>query len=270
MIARSSRSFDKPSRPSHAALVVALLLAASGCTADRHTATSSGAAQPARIASPFANLPPATATPAAWYENEIQAFEKQDRENPPTPGQVLFVGSSSFRLWTTLERDMAPAPVLNRGFGGSKTGEVLAVFDRVVTPYKPSVIAYYCGDNDLGTDNTDSLAAANGFVTFAKRAHEAWPGVNVVYVPIKPSLARWSNWDAMKRANELVREYCESTPGMTYADTATPMLIVDAAGKETPDPTLFREDGLHVNEKGYAVWTPIVRAAVLKARNQTK
>ncbi|MFG0259146.1 MAG: hypothetical protein ACF8LK_02245, partial [Phycisphaerales bacterium JB041] len=92
---------------------------------------------------------PESAVPDAWYEREIWAFEAADRADPPEPGRVLFIGSSSFRLWKTLEADMVPVPVLNRGFGGSKTGEVLAVFDRIVVPYAPSVIVYYCGDNDL-------------------------------------------------------------------------------------------------------------------------
>jgi len=179
----------------------------------------------------------------------------------PLPGQVLGVGSSSIRLWSTLAQDMAPAPVINRGFGGSKTGEVLAVFDRVVLPYKPSVILYYCGDNDLGTDNQDSKSAADGFITFDKRARKLWPGVRVLYIPIKASVQRWSNWPAMEAANAMVRDYCEHTPGATYLDTITPTLMSDGR----PDPTLFREDGLHLNEKGYAVWTKVIRPVLLDA-----
>jgi len=198
--------------------------------------------------------------PAPWYENEIRAFEAADKASPPAPGQVLFIGSSSVRMWKTLSEDMKPAPVLNRGFGGSRTADVLAVFDRIVLPYKPSVIVYYCGDNDLGMDNTDSQAVADGFIEFDRRARKEWPGVKVMYIAIKPSVQRWKNWEAMKKTNELVQSYCEMTPGATYLDIATPALMPD--GK--PDPTTFREDGLHLNEKGYSIWAKVIAGPVVK------
>jgi lysophospholipase L1-like esterase len=208
-------------------------------------------------------LPATAETP--WYEREIRDFEAADKASPPASGQVLFIGSSSVRMWTTLNEDMNPAPVLNRGFGGSKTGEVLAVFDRIVLPYKPSVIVYYCGDNDLGLDNTDSQAAADGFIAFDQRARSEWPGVNVFYIAIKPSVQRWKNWEAMKRANDIVRVYCEETHGATYLDIATPALTAEGL----PDPTTFREDGLHLNAKGYAIWTTVIRGPVVEAWEKT-
>ncbi|MBK7405520.1 MAG: hypothetical protein IPJ41_13035 [Phycisphaerales bacterium] len=208
---------------------------------------------------------PERASPEAWYEPEIRAFEAADRANPPGVHKVLFIGSSSIRMWKTLAEDMAPMPVLNRGFGGSKTQEVLAVFDRIVLPYRPSVIVYYCGDNDLGTDNHDSQSAADGFIAFDRLARAMSPEVQVFYIPIKASVARWGNWEAMRRANEIVRAYCEATPGATYLDTVTPTL--GAEGK--PDPTIFLGDGLHLNAKGYEIWTRVVRGPVLKAWEET-
>lgn len=236
--------------------VVAAVGAGCACGVGREPEVPPGAV-PGSVPAPV----PAPAAPEAWYEREIRAFEASDRADPPEPGRVLFVGSSSFRLWETLEADMAPVPVLNRGFGGSKTGEVLAVFDRIVVPYAPSVIVYYCGDNDLGEHNTDWEAAANGFIAFDRLARAVWPDVRVVNVPIKASLARWGNWDAMSRANAMVREYCERTPGAEYVDTVTPTLGADGR----PDPTLFEPDGLHLNAAGYARWTPVVRTAVVRA-----
>ncbi len=204
--------------------------------------------------------PKAQAQPAPWYEPEIRAFEDADRAHPPEPGRVLFVGSSSIRLWASLASDMEPAKVLNRGFGGSKTHDVLEVLDRIVKPYAPRAIVYYCGDNDLGTDNTDAKAAADGFIAFAERARALWPEVPIAYIAIKPSVARWKNWDAMSRANQMVREYAQRTQGVAFLDIASPMLKADG----TPDPSLFKSDGLHLNAKGYAVWTGVVRPWVLE------
>lgn len=228
--------------------LLALLLTISGCRPAPpvdHTAAPSVSPGPAQ----------------PWYEPEIRAFEAADRAAPPAPGQVLFIGSSSIRLWSTLAEDLHPAPVINRGFGGSKTADVLAVFDRIVPVTRPAVIVYYCGDNDLGTDNTDSAAAAEGFIEFDRRARARWPGINVFYIAIKASRARWSNWPAMARANALVRDYCERTPGAEYLDTVTPTLRPDGP----PDADCFADDGLHLSPKGYAVWTSVIRGPVTRA-----
>lgn len=199
--------------------------------------------------------------PDAWYEPEIRAYEDADRDAMPAPGGVLFVGSSSVRMWGTLAEDMAPARVINRGFGGSKTPEVLAVMDRVVFPYRPSVIVYYCGDNDLGTDNTDSWTAAHGFVEFVELVRERLPGTRVLYMSIKPSVARWSNWAAMERANLVVAAYCASTDEAEYVDLASCLLGADGR----PDPGLFEADGLHLNAAGYRLWAEELRPRVLGA-----
>jgi lysophospholipase L1-like esterase len=196
-----------------------------------------------------------------WYEAEIQAFEAADRAHPPASGQVLFVGSSSIRMWKDVAGDMG-VPALNRGFGGSRTREVLAVADRIVFPYRPSTIVYYCGDNDLGTDNHDSAAAAAGFTAFAELARRRLPGVRILYLSIKPSVARWSNWPAMAAANALVQDYAAETEGVEFVDLAPCLLGADGR----PDPALFLADGLHLNAAGYARWARIVRTQLHSPR----
>ena len=207
-------------------------------------------------------------SPAAepWYEPEIRAFEAADKANPPAPGQVLFVGSSSFRLWKTLAADMAPMPIINRGFGGAKTPDVLAVFDRIVPACRPSIILYYCGDNDLGIDNTDTETVVQNFIAFDNRVKALWPETRVFFVAIKASVQRWKNWPAMKRANDEIRAYCERTPGRGFFDVAQPMI----GGDGKPDPSLFEADGLHVNAAGYAKWTSVIRPRLLRDWNEVK
>src|SRR5512134_2671862 len=56
----------------------------------------------------------------ARWEKEISAFEASDRTNPPPQNGVLFIGSSTIRLWKTLASDFPGTPVINRGFGGSQ------------------------------------------------------------------------------------------------------------------------------------------------------
>lgn len=215
---------------------------------------------------PYENLPTVQPALGEWHEQEIRTYERADAQAIPKPGQVLFIGSSSVRMWSSLASDMSPAPVINRGFGGSTTPEVLAVMNRIVLPYEPSVIVYYCGDNDLGTDNTDSESAAAGFIQFAERVHEALPGTRILYMSIKPSLARWDNWAAMARANRIVEAWCEDHAFAGYLDLASPLLN----GNGEPDSSLFMDDGLHLNGAGYARWAEIVRPRVLDAYAKAK
>lgn len=161
---------------------------------------------------------------------------------------------------------MAPLPIINRGFGGAKTPDVLAVFDRVVPVCRPSIVVYYCGDNDLGIDNTDIAPVVNNFIAFDQRVQALWPSTRVFYVSIKASVQRWKNWPAMKAANDAIRAYCERTPGRGFLDIAQPMLNADGV----PDPSLFEADGLHVNAAGYARWTAVVRPALLSAWKETQ
>ena len=230
-------------------IVVGCLLALSGCQAVDRVGTQAATAD---------------AEAHAWYEDEIRAFEAADRAAPPEPGHILFIGSSSIRMWSSLEDDMAPWPVLNRGFGGSKTGDVLEVMHRIVFPYKPSAIAYYCGDNDLGETNTDDASAAEGFIEFSTRVHRRFPDTPIIYLAIKPSPARWDNWPSMRRANQRVASYAANTDHVLFADVATCLLGPDGR----PRRALYIEDGLHLSRLGYAEWVPIVREQIRAAIEQ--
>ena len=87
---------------------------------------------------------------ADFREPRVRAFEEADRPHPPEAGAILFTGSSSARLRRTLERDMAPLRVLNRGFGGCHLAHVNHYVERVVLPYRPRAVVLYAGENDLG------------------------------------------------------------------------------------------------------------------------
>lgn len=183
------------------------------------------------------------------FADDIRAFEQWDRKNSAVADAALFVGSSSIRMWATHEC-FPDLPVINRGFGGSHISDVNHFAARIVLPYKPKVIVFYAGDNDIADGKTPEQVCAD-FRSFVQMARAAQPHVHVVWLPIKPSVARWSLWPRMQQANNLVREFCESDPRLTVVDVATPLL-----GQEgTPRKELFIEDGLHLNADGYKLWT---------------
>ena len=195
---------------------------------------------------------------AGPFEPEIQRFEAADRAAMPATGGIVFVGSSTFRMWTSMTADFPGVPVINRGFGGSMLPDVIAAAPRVVLPYKPRLVVLYAGDNDLNAGRTPATVLAD-YRTFVALVRRDLPNTRILFVSIKPSPSRWAIVDRMREANRLVREEVARDPLQSYADLFTPML--GANGR--PRPELFLADSLHMTPAGYALWrshlSPVVR-----------
>ncbi|MED5261280.1 MAG: SGNH/GDSL hydrolase family protein [Myxococcota bacterium] len=200
-------------------------------------------------------------TDPAFFESAIQAFEEEDRANPPVPGVTVFVGSSSFVFWADLAEDMAPAPVLNRGFGGAHMAHVLHNVHRVVTPYAPRLVVVYAGDNDLraGSGKTAEGVAAE-YAELVEAIHSRQPDARVEFITIKPSVSRWEQWPEMERANELIAAQARADERLGVIDIASPMRGPDGRPREG----LFMFDGLHLNRAGYELWAKEVRPKVFE------
>lgn len=199
---------------------------------------------------------PAAATADRWEET-LAGFAAADLKNAPEPGAVLFVGSSSIRLWDGLEEQFEDARVLKRGFGGSRLTDCVKHLDRLVVNYRPRVVLLYAGDNDLaeGGSPEDVLARVQAF---AEGVHGRLPETRIMFISIKPSPARRALLHKARAANDLVRAYADLHPLVDYVDVFTPMLAADGS----PRTELFRKDELHLNDQGYALWRKIIRPLV--------
>jgi lysophospholipase L1-like esterase len=188
------------------------------------------------------------------WEHDIQAFEAADRSTPPPANAVLFVGSSSIRLWASLTADFPEYRLINRGFGGSDLDDATAFADRIVKPYHPVAIVIYAGDNDLQNGDTPEQVR-DDFATFVAKVRQDQPEVPIAFISIKPSVARMNLLSNIERANALIRDWSMAQKGVAFLDVAPAML--DANGQ--PKQELFVGDGLHMNPKGYALWVAQVR-----------
>lgn len=184
------------------------------------------------------------------FAPEIAEFADRDRKNSPPEQPVLFVGSSSIRLWSTAA-SFPRCGILNRGFGGAQISDVQHYYEDVVAGYRPRGILFYAGDNDVWA-GTSPARTFDDFRTFVGTVRQRNPGSPVlfIFIAIEPSLSRWPRWREMAEANGLVRDWAESQRDVEYVDVATPMLGEDGA----PRAELFDEDRLHLNEAGYEVW----------------
>jgi lysophospholipase L1-like esterase len=190
--------------------------------------------------------------PDVW-EPEIEEYEASDAADPPAPGSIVFVGSSSIVFWDTLGADMAPMPVLNRGFGGSVIAHATHFADRIVLPYEPSAVVLYAGDNDMAF-GLSADCTFRDFEAFVEHIHAAAPGTAIYFISIKPSPSRMGFWPDMKRANQLVEARTTTRPALHFIDVSEAML--DEQGQ--PIGELFLQDGLHMTAAGYELWTSII------------
>ncbi|MBN9118081.1 MAG: hypothetical protein J0I06_02765 [Planctomycetes bacterium] len=200
--------------------------------------------------------PPRPVDPFARWEKPVAAIEKRLATNPPKPGAVFFAGSSSIVQWD-LKKSFPDANYVNVGFGGSVIADSTYFAPRILTPFKPGTIVFYAGDNDIGRGGKAEEVAAD-FRAFVAAVRKNNPSCRILFVAIKPSLARWKKFDEQKRANALVRSFCEREKGLTFVDVVPVMLGAD--GKPIPD--LFVKDGLHMTPKGYELWAAEVRKAL--------
>lgn len=196
----------------------------------------------------------------AFFASEIEAFVEADRSAPPERGQIVFVGSSSIRFWTTLEQDMAPLPVVRRGFGGAHLAHVVHEAPRIVIPYAPRAVVVYAGDNDIGAGKNAETVVAD-FEALVALLRASLPETDVWFLSIKPSRLRASLWPEMAKANARIRSLAEADPRLRYLDVGAVLLGSDGE----PSADFFRFDGLHLNAAGYAAWTTVVRPALLAA-----
>ena len=193
-------------------------------------------------------------SPSVRWERDIQGFEAADKENPPPKQAALFVGASGIRLWTSLEKDFPKHQVINRGFGGSQIADVTHFADRIVLPYKPKLIVLQSGGNDLNAGKTPEQVAED-FQAFVVKTRTTLPETQIVFFSLQPSMARWSQADKQKRANQLIKEQINAGKNRVYVDAWDAFFGPNGMPREE----LFVTDKLHHNTAGYKVRAELLR-----------
>ena len=216
---------------------------------------------------PASQSRPATATrPAgagdhnfARWEKDIAAYEAMDRTAPPPKGGVLFIGSSTIRLWKTLDKDFPDQQVINRGFGGSEIVDSTHFAERIIFPYRPRMIVLRAGGNDIHAGKSPQRVFED-YKAFAAKVHARLPKAVIVYISTNPTPARWSERDATKTLNASIEKYTRRRPYLKYVETWDMVLAPDGQ----PLSNLFAPDRLHFSVEGYRLLAERVRPLLAK------
>lgn len=173
---------------------------------------------------------------------------------------MLFVGSSSIRLWK-LEESFPDLDAINRGFGGSQLADAVHFAERIVIAYRPRLVVLYAGDNDLAAGKKPEQVLAD-FKQFAAKINAALPETQIAYLAIKPSIQRRALLARIRETNAAIKQFVSSEKRLTYVDVFHPMLTDDGQ----PRAELFRPDGLHLNAEGYKLWASVLQPVLTRRR----
>ena len=191
------------------------------------------------------------------WEPEMLSFEELDRTNHYDPQSIFFTGSSSIRLWKTLAQDMAPMPIIQRGFGGSNMEAVLKHADRFIGVHQFSKVVVFVANDITGSESDKSPEEVKQlFRAFVEKMRAYQPGVPVYIIAITPTASRWKVWNQIKVANSKLLLLSKEIEGVVFVPTED--LFLGENGQ--PIPELFVSDQLHLSEKGYALWAKRIRS----------
>jgi lysophospholipase L1-like esterase len=199
-------------------------------------------------------LPAADKPPGQRWEKEIEAFEAADKITPPPQDAILFVGSSSIRLWKTLAKDFPSHQIINRGFGGSQIADATRYADRIIIPCKPRLIVVGAGGNDLHAGKTPEQVA-DDFKAFVEKIRAALPDTRIAFYAISPAPVRAAEMEKQRRANKLIKDYIAFGNNLDYINIFDAFLGPDGQPRED----LFVADRLHPNADGYKIRVEITR-----------
>ena len=173
--------------------------------------------------------------------------------NPEPQNAIVFVGSSIFHFWTTLADDMAPLPVINQAFAGARMHSVFNAMDKLIIPYNPKIIVYYCGSNDIN-DGAESSDILSGFEKFVSAVKDKLPSTIVYFVSINKAPQKMDKWNVIDDSNHKIKNWCKNTNRPYFIDINPPFII---EGQSRTD--LYLDDRLHFKPEAYQEFTKIIK-----------
>jgi hypothetical protein len=193
------------------------------------------------------------------FDNEIREFKHQDSLKFSPKNGILFIGSSSIRLWDDLEQRFAGKPIIKRGVGGCELWQLVDYYTPyILFPYHPRKIFIYAGENDIAAGKSSKFVF-DEFQKLYEMIGKQLPEAAIYFMSIKPSPSRAKYYGEVAKANELIKNYLANKPNSTFIDLGSVLLKSDTL---LPDSSLFKADFLHLNSKGYDRWQQVLEPYV--------
>ena len=203
------------------------------------------------------------------FEKEILNLEQLDFKKIADKNDLLFIGSSSIRLWNEIENDMLPYSSVKRGYGGAHYYDLIHFTERLITNHSPKAILIFVanditGSNDVFKTNNDLSPeeVKKLFKYCYKSIRKIHKQVPVFVIETTPTPARWDVWDKISEANDLINSYCESQINLNFITTRDKFIDTN----DLPIKSFFISDELHLNKKGYKLWSDIIKEKLIEMK----
>jgi lysophospholipase L1-like esterase len=194
------------------------------------------------------------------WESDVADLEALDRSSHDPDNAILFIGSSSIRLWETIADDMAPYAVIRRGYGGASYRDLCHYAPRLIAAHQPRAIVVFVANDITSPENSpDPEHVMIDIRATLARIRERHPKLPVFFVAVTPTESRWKAWPIVQRLNGMIEAMSHESPATFFIPTESHFL--DAASG-TPVSTLFRADRLHLSPAGYKVWADVIRSSL--------
>jgi lysophospholipase L1-like esterase len=202
------------------------------------------------------------AATAKIFESQVKELEKLDKTETLPEDYILYIGSSSIRLWDSIHKDMSPYNSVKRGYGGAHFYDLIHFTERLVTPHKnaKAIVCFVANDLTGIWDDPKTKVRPKQvnklFKYFTKQVEKINSEIPIFLVEITPAPSRWNIWKKTALANGLMKAYCERKANLYFISTTKDFLNKN----KQPRPELFVEDQLHLNREGYKLWTKIIKS----------
>lgn len=201
--------------------------------------------------------------PRERWSKDLARWAKEDAEKGGLKGGILFMGSSSILMWDFKEH-FPGTDTRGRGFGGSKIWELPILYDEIVEPHEPENIVIYTCENDLSIGRSNEDLIVDWKVLYG-RIRDNLPNAQIFFLTVKRSPRRANMSERIVAFNRILKSELSGMPSVSVIDGDTPLIGSDG----DPDAGLFR-DGLHLNEKGYRIWTKLLTDAMAKREETSR
>ena len=195
------------------------------------------------------------------WENDIKALENRDNQEVCGQDCILFIGSSSIRLWENIKSDMSPYEVLGRGYGGAHFYDLIHYTERLVKNHNPKAVAVFVANDITGKDNGSWYGDLRPkqvlqlFKFFTKEIQSIHGDIPIFAIETTPTISRWSVWDKISTANDLIKDYTAKKGNLNYITTRFDFLN----SNDYPEEKYFVNDQLHLNKSGYNLWSKVIK-----------
>jgi hypothetical protein len=193
-----------------------------------------------------------------WNED----VEKLSMGNEEDGGSehVLFLGSSSFRLWESIQQDLVPLKVVRRAYGGARYRDLAIHTPKLIEGLEFSKAVVFIANDITGSqqEDVDPETVSKLVRLVIKQLRDEQPYCQIHLLAVTPTPSRYKHWQKIQITNQMLKKISETSSGVHYIPTA--FAFLDRDGQ--PRPELFKDDRLHLNQTGYKIWSKIILGAI--------